>query len=51
MQVSAKDGTNVETGFLTVVTAAAKRIKHEDPILPDTVRLELSKKKEDGCAC
>jgi Ras-related protein Rab-7A len=49
--VSAKDGTNVETGFLTVVTAAAKRIKHEDPILPDTVRLELTKKKDDGCAC
>jgi hypothetical protein len=50
--VSAKEGTNVETGFLSVVTAAAKRIKHEDPILPDTVKLELTRKdKSDGCAC
>ena len=50
--VSAKEGTNVETGFLSVVTAAATRIKHEDPILPDTVKLELTRKdKSDGCAC
>ena len=49
--VSAKEGTNVEAGFLSVVTAAAKRIKHEDPILPDTVKLELTRKDKDSCAC
>jgi len=50
-QVSAKDGTNVEQGFLTVVTAAAKRIKHEEPILPETVRLDMTRKEKEGCAC
>ena len=49
--MSAKDGTNVEQGFLTVVTAAAKRIKHEEPILPETVRLDMTRKEKEGCAC
>lgn len=49
--VSAKEGTNVEAAFLAVVTAAAKRVKHEDPILPETVKLELTRKDKDSCAC
>lgn len=51
VQVSAKTGSNVDEGFLTVVKAAAKRVKPEEPILPDTLKLNLTPTKETGCSC
>ena len=39
LQVSAKSGEGVEAGFLAVVTAAAKRVKEEEPIIPDTLKV------------
>lgn len=51
-QVSAKSGDNVEQAFLTVVKAAAKRVKDEEPAIPETIKLDTSRPTEKGgCAC
>ena len=50
--MSAKTGDNVEKGFLAVVMAAAKRVKEDEPHIPDTLKLDTVKStKEAGCAC
>jgi hypothetical protein len=41
----------VNTGFLNVVQAAAKRVKVEEPILPPTLRLDIKPAPPSGCAC
>ena len=51
-QVSAKTGLNVDTGILTVVQAAAKRVKFEESHLPDNLRLKMAAPPPpSGCAC
>ena len=52
-QVSAKSGDNVEQAFLTVVKAAAKRVKDDEPAIPETIKLDTSRstEKAGGCAC
>ena len=51
-QLSAKSGDNVEQAFLTVVKAAAKRVKDEEPAIPETIKLDTSRPTEKGgCAC
>ncbi len=51
--MSAKTGDNVEAAFLTVVKAAAKRVKEEAPIIPDTFKIDAAHKTapSGGCAC
>jgi len=51
--VSAKSGDDVEAGFVAVVTNAAKRVREEEPIIPDTLKLSMADtgRKEAGCAC
>ncbi len=52
LQVSAKSGENVETAFMTVVKAAAARVKDEEPIIPEALKLDASPKPpSSGCAC
>jgi Ras-related protein Rab-7A len=50
--VSAKTGENVDDAFLNVVKKAAARVKEEEPIIPDTVKLDTTRPAESsGCAC
>ncbi len=50
--MSAKTGDNVETAFLTVVKAAAARVKEEEPIIPEALKLDAAPKGQaSGCAC
>jgi hypothetical protein len=49
--VSAKEGTNVDQAFLSVVKAALRRPAADVPI-PDTLDLTVTAPpKEDGCPC
>lgn len=50
--VSAKTGSNVDDGFLTVVKAAAKRMKHDEPLLEvsDGIKIKLTP-PPSSCAC
>lgn len=48
---SAKTGDNVEAAFLTVVKAAAKSVKIEEPLLPDTIKIDAKPPAASGCAC
>ena len=53
-QVSAKAGDNVNEAFLGVVTAAAKLVKEEEPIIPTTIDLAAATKpatKKEQCQC
>ena len=51
-QVSAKSGQNVEEAFLAVVKAAASRVKEEEPLVPDTLKLsDVKPASKSGCAC
>jgi Ras-related protein Rab-7A len=50
-QVSAKTGDNVETAFVTGVKAAAARVKEEEPIIPEALKLDAPKQKDSSCAC
>ena len=51
-QVSAKSGDNVEDAFLNVVKTAAARIKVEEPIIPEALKLDAAPKKDSAaCAC
>ena len=52
-QVSAKSGEGVEDAFLTVVKAAAKRVKQDAPVIPDNIVLSspVSQGEKSGCAC
>ena len=52
-QVSAKSGEGVEDAFLTVVKAAAKRVKQDAPVIPDNIVLSSpsSQGEKSGCAC
>ena len=50
--VSAKSGDNVEAAFLSVVKAAAARVKEEEPIIPEALKLDAAPKQSAaGCAC
>ncbi len=50
--MSAKTGDNVETAFMTVVKAAAARVKEEEPIIPESLKLDAAPKASaSGCAC
>jgi len=50
--VSAKTGDNVETAFLSVVKAAAARVKEEAPIIPEALKLDAAPKQSaGGCPC
>ena len=51
--MSAKTGDSVETAFLTVVKAAARRVKEDEPVIPDTLKLDAAPKDKaaNGCAC
>jgi hypothetical protein len=51
--VSAKTGDGVENGFITVVQSAAKRVRADEPVIPDTLNLGSVKpaSKEGGCPC
>ena len=52
MQVSAKTGDNVETAFMTVVKAAAARVREEEPTIPEALKLDAAPKANNsGCAC
>ena len=49
-QVSAKTGQNVDEAFLTVVKAAAKRTRDEEPIIPDSLKLsDVKPAAKKGC--
>jgi len=49
--VSAKSGDGVEGSFIAVVTNAAARVREEEPIIPDTLKLEevAPAKAKGGC--
>ena len=51
--MSAKSGDNVEAAFLTVVRAAAKRVKEDAPVIPDNIVLDKASSlgEKSGCAC
>jgi len=50
--VSARTGDSVDSSFLAVVKAAAQRGKEDEPMIPDTLKLDSVKPKaEAGCAC
>jgi len=50
--VSAKTGDNVETAFMTVVKNASARVKEEEPIIPEALKLDAAPKSNaSGCAC
>ena len=51
-QVSAKTGQNVDDAFLALVTAAARRVREEEPLVPDTLKLsDVKPPSKNGCAC
>ncbi len=52
-QVSAKSGEGVDNGFITVVKSAAKRVRADEPVIPDTLNLGAVKpaEKSGGCPC
>lgn len=50
-QVSAKTGAGVDDGFLTVVKAAARRVKRDEPMLPPTLQLDIKAPPPSSCAC
>jgi hypothetical protein len=51
--VSAKSGEGVDNGFITVVKSAAKRVRADEPVIPDTLNLGAVKpaEKSGGCPC
>lgn len=50
--VSAKSGMNVDDAFLTVVKAAQKRVKPAEPMLSETLKINIAPAPpSSGCAC
>ena len=50
-QVSAKSGEGVEDAFLTVVKAAAKRVRQDAPVIPDNIVLDKPAAPEKKGCC
>ena len=50
-QVSAKSGEGVEDAFLTVVKAAAKRVRQDAPVIPDKLVLDKPAAPEKKGCC
>jgi hypothetical protein len=51
LQVSARSGEGVEEAFLTVVKAAAKRVKQDAPVIPDSIALDKAGSSETKKGC